>query len=49
MQDVFVYGTLKRGFPNFDAGGMQNARFIGRYQSLEPFPESSAAGGLRPT
>ena len=38
MHDVFVYGTLKRGFPNFDAGGMQDARFIGRYQSLEPFP-----------
>lgn len=37
MDRVFVYGTLKRGFPNYGAG-LTGARFIGRFQSLERYP-----------
>jgi len=37
MHEVFVYGTLKKGFPNF-AIGMPGALFSGRYRSVEAFP-----------
>jgi len=37
MNKVFVYGTLKRGHPNFK-GNMNSARFIGDYQTLDRFP-----------
>ena len=37
MHDVFVYGTLKRGFPNYSIG-MPGARFVGRYRSVETLP-----------
>jgi gamma-glutamylaminecyclotransferase len=33
---VFVYGTLKRGFPN--AEGMNGAQFLGRFRTCDPFP-----------
>lgn len=38
MHDVFVYGTLKRGFPNFDAGGMPEATYAGLFRTVAPFP-----------
>lgn len=34
---VFVYGTLKRGYPN-DHVGMPRATFIGEYQTVERYP-----------
>ena len=37
MHRVFIYGTLKRGFPNHQAG-LAEARFIARVQTLEAFP-----------
>ena len=37
MHRVFVYGTLKRGFPNFDAG-MRTALYRGRCRTKERFP-----------
>ena len=37
MHRVFVYGTLKRGFPNHDAG-MKDVRCLGRFRTVEPFP-----------
>src|SRR5947199_722720 len=33
---VFVFGTLKRGFPLHH--GMTGALFLGRYQTVRPFP-----------
>ncbi len=37
MHRVFVYGTLKRGFPNF-ALGMEDFRFLGRFRTIDPLP-----------
>ena len=37
MHAVFVYGTLKRGYPNHEAN-MQDARFVGRCRSIDAFP-----------
>lgn len=37
MPRVFVYGTLKRGFPNFDTG-MRTALYKGRCRTRERFP-----------
>lgn len=37
MHFVFVYGTLKRGFPNFDAH-MMTAKFLGPARTLEAYP-----------
>lgn len=37
MHRVFIYGTLKRGFPNHEAG-LPQATFLGRVQTLEAFP-----------
>lgn len=34
---VFVYGTLKKEFPNHQRY-MQSARLIGKYQTLEKYP-----------
>ncbi len=34
MGFVFVYGTLKRGFP-YHESGMKHARFFGRCRTLE--------------
>jgi gamma-glutamylaminecyclotransferase len=34
---VFVYGTLKKGFPNH-AHYMASAGFLGRYQTLQKYP-----------
>ena len=34
---VFVYGTLKKGFPNH-AHYMASSEFLGRYQTLEKYP-----------
>ncbi|MEM7563528.1 MAG: gamma-glutamylcyclotransferase family protein [Pseudomonadota bacterium] len=34
---VFVYGTLKRGFPNYDESRL-GASFYGKVRSLEAFP-----------
>ena len=37
MHVVFVYGTLKRGFPNFDEW-MTTCRFVGEAETLDAFP-----------
>lgn len=37
MHKVFIYGTLKRGFPNHEAG-LAGARFLGRARTLEAYP-----------
>ena len=37
MYQVFVYGTLKRGYPN-DHVGMPRAGFIGHYRTAERYP-----------
>jgi gamma-glutamylaminecyclotransferase len=37
MQRVFVYGTLKRGFPNH-VPVMEHARYLGRCRTLEAYP-----------
>lgn len=37
MHNVFVYGTLKRGFPNFDAH-MQTAEFVGAARTVTAYP-----------
>jgi gamma-glutamylaminecyclotransferase len=37
MHRVFVYGTLKRGYPNFD-GNMDAARFVGDFRTCERYP-----------
>jgi gamma-glutamylaminecyclotransferase len=34
---VFVYGTLKKGFPNY-ARYMTSAGFLGIYQTMEKYP-----------
>jgi len=34
---VFVYGTLKRGFPNFEAG-LGKARFLAPARTLQRYP-----------
>ncbi|WP_102959836.1 gamma-glutamylcyclotransferase family protein [Mangrovicella endophytica] len=37
MLNVFVYGTLKRGFPFYEQG-LAGARFLGTAQTVEPYP-----------
>jgi len=37
MHRVFIYGTLKRGFPNH-AAGLKGQRFVGRFRTREHFP-----------
>ncbi len=37
MHFVFVYGTLKRGFPYHETG-MKHARFVGRCRTREAYP-----------
>ena len=37
MLHVFVYGTLKRGFP-FHPLGMADCEFLGEAQTLDPYP-----------
>ena len=37
MVKVFVYGTLKRGFPFHDQA-LTQATFLGNYQTLRPYP-----------
>lgn len=37
MHRVFVYGTLKRRFPN-DVAGMTNFRCRGRFRTVDAFP-----------
>ncbi len=37
MHQVFIYGTLKRGFPNHQAG-LAKARFVARVQTQQAFP-----------
>jgi gamma-glutamylaminecyclotransferase len=34
---LFIYGTLKKGFPNHDHY-MQSARKLGKYQTVEKYP-----------
>ena len=34
---LFIYGTLKKGFPNHDHY-MQSARNLGKYQTIEKYP-----------
>ena len=47
MHRVFVYGTLKRGFPNFDAG-MKGQRFIGRARTRDAYPLVVAGNWFSP-
>lgn len=37
MHRVFVYGTIKRGFPN-DITGKIDFRFLGNFRTVEAFP-----------
>lgn len=37
MHRVFVYGTLKRGFPNYDAA-ITAFRCLGRFRTVEAYP-----------
>jgi gamma-glutamylaminecyclotransferase len=37
MHQIFVYGTLKRGYPNAHVG-MPRATFIGEYRTMERYP-----------
>ena len=37
MHNIFVYGTLKRGYPNFDTG-MGGTAFVGAYRTVELYP-----------
>jgi gamma-glutamylaminecyclotransferase len=37
MHRVFVYGTLKRGFPNYD-GALTAFRCLGRFRTVEAYP-----------
>lgn len=34
---IFIYGTLKRGFPLFEKG-LQGARYIGDVETIESYP-----------
>ena len=34
---LFVYGTLKKGFPNHD-NYMESAQLLGKYQTIEKYP-----------
>jgi gamma-glutamylaminecyclotransferase len=37
MIELFVYGTLKRGFP-LHASGLTGQRFVGAYRTVMPYP-----------
>ncbi|OLP59754.1 hypothetical protein BJF93_21800 [Xaviernesmea oryzae] len=37
MPLVFIYGTLKKGFPLHEKG-LTGARFLGLYRTVEPYP-----------
>ena len=45
---VFVYGTLKRGFPYFDIA-MRTHRFVGRFLTRERYPLVIAGAWYSPT
>ncbi len=45
---VFVYGTLKRGFPYFDIA-MRRHQFVGRFSTCERFPLVIAGTSYSPT
>jgi gamma-glutamylaminecyclotransferase len=45
--DVFVYGTLKRGYPN-DQVGLPRASYLGDYQTSERFPLVIASANFVP-
>jgi gamma-glutamylaminecyclotransferase len=47
MHRVFVYGTLKRGFPYHEVG-MKGHRFIGRCRTCDAFPLVVAGKWLSP-
>lgn len=38
MHHVFVYGTLKKGFPNHDSVGMGQYRCLGRFRTMQAYP-----------
>jgi len=42
MAKVFVYGTLKRGFPFFPLG-LAHAKYLGDVQTVDPYPMCIAA------
>ncbi|MCP4319868.1 MAG: gamma-glutamylcyclotransferase [Hyphomicrobiales bacterium] len=37
MHKVFIYGTLKQGFPNHGAG-LTSAAYVGRFRTVTAFP-----------
>jgi len=37
MNRIFVYGTLKRGYPNFEIG-MTGTEFVGEFRTVEKYP-----------
>jgi len=47
MHHVFVYGTLKRGYPNAHVG-MPRATFLGHYRTSEHYPLIIANEGYVP-
>ena len=46
MNKVFVFGTLKKGFPLHDEG-LQTATYLGPYRTVEKYPWWSPGGGTR--
>jgi gamma-glutamylaminecyclotransferase len=38
MDRVFVYGTLKNGFPNHASGGMEHCCCLGRFLTVQSYP-----------
>lgn len=47
VRRVFVYGTLKRGFPLHDIG-LAGASFLGAYRTVEPYPMLIAGARFAP-
>lgn len=47
MHHVFVYGTLKRGYPNAHIG-MPRSTFLGDYRTAQRYPLIIANGGYVP-
>ena len=37
MFNLFIYGTLKRGYPNHDEY-LADEKFLGEYRTIERFP-----------
>jgi gamma-glutamylaminecyclotransferase len=46
VQKVFVFGTLKRGFPLHDQG-LSGAKFLGGYKTRKRYPSSLPDRGSR--